>query len=133
MNITKYSRNRVYENLNKWDIPRDYADPMFNYFVLGLPPGSFFTAVLADSFMDAMSRSHPANNVLALKHVVGWIRSTMLYDIAWGSYEVVDRWLAMSDVERRTILEQRKIIFTEQEEIMLALNNARSVEPVFLD
>ena len=56
MNITVYSRNRLYETFSKWDVPRDFADPMANYLVYGYEPGGCFTSVLANDFFAAMQR-----------------------------------------------------------------------------
>jgi len=77
MNITVYSRNRFYETFSKWDVPRDFADPMANYLVYGYEPGGFFTALLANDFFAAIQSSHPANTVEALKCLVGWINDCM--------------------------------------------------------
>lgn len=133
MDVTKYSRNRFYTSLNEWAVPKEYADRMFEYIVHGYHPGSFYTALLANDFMSAMAHSHPANSIIGLKALIGWLRSTMLYGVAYGSYEAVANWVNMSDSERRTKLNERKILYTEQEEIMLALSNERTHEPVFLE
>ena len=133
MNVTKYSRNHFMETLNKWSVPQEYADRMFEYFVCGLEPGSFFTAVLANNFTAAMASSHPANSILGLKNLAGWMRSTMTHGKAWGDYKTVKKWLAMSEFERRAVLVEHRLLYSEQQEIMLALKNERTVEPFFLD
>lgn len=133
MNVTKYSRNRFLETLNQWSVPREYADVMFGYFVHGFEPGSFFTAVLANDFASAMSSSHPANSIQGLKNLVGWMRSTMTYGKTWGDHKTVENWLAMSESERRAVLVERRLLYSEQQEIMLALKNERTVEPFFMD
>lgn len=133
MNVTKYSRNRFMETLNKWDVPREYADRMFEYFVCGFEPGSFFTAVLANNFTAAMASSHPANSIPGLKNLAGWLRSTMTYGKAWGDYKTVKHWLAMSEDERRDVLVEHRLLYSEQQEIMLALKNERTVEPFFMN
>lgn len=129
MNITVYSRNRLYETFSKWDVPRDYADPVANYLIYGYEPGGFFTSVLANDFFAAISRSHPANTVEALKCLVGWINDCMPPE-AFGSYDVVADWVSYSPAERRAILEQYGLIFTEQEEIMLTLRSESTIEPI---
>ena len=43
MNITVYSRNRLYETFSKWDVTSDFADTMANYLIYGYHPGGFFT------------------------------------------------------------------------------------------
>ena len=133
MNVTKYSRNRFMQTLNTWEVPREYAEVMFNYFVHGFEPGSFFTAALANDFAGAMASSHPANSIPALKNFVGWLRHTMTYGKAWGDRKTVKNWLAMSDSERRAVLVEHGLVYSEQQEIMLALKNERSVEPFFMN
>ena len=133
MNVTKYSRNRFMELLNQWEVPREYAETMFDYFVNGFTPGGFFTAVLANDFAGAMASSHPANSIQGLKSLVGWLRSTMTYGKTYGDYNTVKNWLAMSESERRAVLVEHRLLYSEQEEIMLALKNERTVEPFFLN
>ena len=129
MNLTVYSRNRLYETFSKWDVPRDFADPMYNYLVYGYQPGSFFTYVLANNFAKAILSSHPGNTIEALKHLVGWMRDT-LPEITWGNYDKVDAWCDMPWAMRRPILEKHRLVYTEKEEVMLILKEEFTVAPV---
>lgn len=129
MNVTKHSQNRFLDTMAHWRVPRDYADPIYNYLVHGFEPGSFFTAVFANDFMVAMGRSHPGNTVESLKTVSGWILNHCPH-AAWGSYEQVRSWLKLDTAARRAILQEHGLVYTEQEEIMLALKNERTVEPM---
>lgn len=133
MDITKYSRNRFLETLNTWEVPREYANAMFDYFVNGFAPGSFFTALLANDFAGAMASSHPANSIPGLKNLVGWLRSTMAHGKAYGDYNTVKNWLELSEYERRAVLVGCGLLYSEQQEIMLALKNERTVEPFFMN
>lgn len=129
MNITVYSRNRLYETFSKWDVPRDFADPMANYLVYGYSPGSFFTSVLANDFHGAIARSHPANSIEALKCLGGWITDCVPHD-CHGSYDVVSNWCYLPPAARRRILEENNLIYTEQEEIMMTLKDESTIEPI---
>jgi hypothetical protein len=129
MNITVYSRNRLYETFTKWDVPRDFADPMANYLVYGYEPGGFFTALLANDFFAAIQSSHPASTVEALKCLVGWINDCMPPE-AYSSYHRVGEWLHLREDRRRAVLEKYELIYTEQEEIMLALRDESTIEPI---
>jgi hypothetical protein len=129
MIITVYSRNRLYETFSKWDVPRDFADPMANYLVYGYEPGSCFTAILANDFYAAIGSSHPANTVEAFKCLVGWINDCMPVE-AFGSYEAVKRWCSQSEDCRRAVLEKYQLIFTEQEEVWMTLQDTPTNEPV---
>lgn len=130
MELTKHSRNLLLESMSYWSISKEYVDPIYNYLVYGWQPGSFFTAVFANDFVIAMTRSHPANTIEALKHVSGWIINSCPR-VAWGSYQKVDAWLAMDGSQRRKHLQDHGLVYTEQEEIVLALKNKLTVEPVF--
>lgn len=130
MELGKHSRNRLLDSMVHWHIDKDYADPIYNYLVFGWEPGSFFTSVLANDFMNAMHRSHPANTIPALKHVAGWIHNACPVE-AWGSYEKVRQWCKMSADQRRAILVACGLVYTEQQETYLILKGERTVEPVF--
>jgi len=130
MEPTNHSRNRFLDSLVHWHIDRDYVDPIYNYLVYGFEPGGFFTSVFANDFLMAMQRSHPANSVEQLKNISGWILNSCPVE-AWGSYDTVQAWLKMDAKHRRQLLEDWSLVYTEQEEIMLALRNTYTREPVF--
>ena len=129
MNLTVYSQNRIRQTFANWDVPRDFADPMYNYLVYGYQPGSCFTAVLANDFIGAMCSSHTANTVEAFKSLAGWIGDTLPISI-YGSYVKVDEWCDMPAAMRRPILENHGLIYTEKEEVWMILKDEKTVEPV---
>lgn len=131
MNLTKYSRNKLMCSFANYNVDKDFIDPIYNYLVFGFEPGSFFTSALANDFMDAISRSHPANTVPALKKLVSWIVNELPEGVTHGSYAIVDKWLRMTELERRTVLEQCKLIYTEKEEIVMVLKDEKITEPFF--
>ena len=120
MNITVFSRDRLYRTFKQWEVPNDFADPMANYLVYGYEPGSCFTAVLANDFVGAIRSSHPSNTVEALKALAGWLYSRVPPE-AYGSYDSVRAWLDLDVDERRAILEHNRLIYTAKEETWLAL------------
>jgi hypothetical protein len=124
MNITKFSRNRMMLSATRWSVPRDYFDPLYNYLVHGFEPGSFWTAVLANDFMRAIQHSHPSNSIDALKNTVGWIQDSFPLE-SYGNIFIVEDWVNRSGHDRRTILESSRLIYTEQEEIMLGLKGEK--------
>ena len=128
MNLTVYSQNRLRGTFALWDVPKDFADPMYNYLVYGYQPGSFFSYVLANNFVKAILSSHPGNTIEALKHLVGWMRDS-LPEETWGSYTKVDEWCDMTWDLRRPILERCGLIYTEKEEVWLILKDEPTVEP----
>ena len=120
MNITHFSRERLYKTFKEWEVDSDFADPIANYLVYGYEPGSCFTAVLANDFIGAVRSSHPSNTVEAFKALAGWIHSHVPPQ-AYGSYDRVQAWCELDSDERRPILERNRLIYTAKEETWLAL------------
>ena len=131
MKLTNLSKYKLYKSLSEYQVSKDYADPIYNYLVHGYSPGSFFTSVLANDFIDAISRSHPANTIPALKNLVCWIVNELPEGVTHGSYETVQNWLNLSSEDRRVVLEQRRLIYSEQDEIIKILKGEEAKEPVF--
>jgi hypothetical protein len=123
MKLTDYSKTKLRLGANNWYVEDYLFDSVYNYLVYGFGPGSFFTSVLANNFVDAMTHSHPANRVSDLKNLVGWMVSHFPTD-SFGSYEKVDAWLQLTDDERREKLEDAKMIYTLKEEMILSLKDA---------
>lgn len=126
--ITQFSRNRLLETFHKWHVPKDFADPMYNYLVYGWEPGSCFTSVLANDFYGAVRSSHPANTIEAFKALAGWIKDTMPLE-SYGSYGAVRNWTVLEEEHRRDRLEASGLIYTAKEETWLALKGAPAPEP----
>ena len=131
MKLTAYSKVRLMESASQWEVDKDFFEPIFNWLVYGWSPGSFFTCLLANDFFNAVQSSHPANTMAALKKLCGWIRSDVPAE-AWGSYDNVKAWGSYTDGQRRSFLERAGLIYTEREEVELALRGVEpSREPVF--
>lgn len=128
LKLTKFSHNRIKLSASRWTVPREYFDPLYNYLVHGFEPGSFWTAVLANDFMRAVQSSHPGNSIEALKHTTGWIQDSFPRE-SYGDYDRVYQWTALDPVDRRLYLEEARLIYTEQDEIMLTLKGEKSAEP----
>ena len=129
MKLTDYSRNRLLATFHKWDVPRDFADPMYNYLVHGYSPGGFFTSVLANDFHSAIARSHPSNSIEALKHLGGWVIDCAPRE-CHGSYDAVSNWCYLQPAARRQILEEYGLVYTEEREVWMALEGKSTDEPV---
>jgi hypothetical protein len=128
MNISAYSRARIMETFSKWEVPQDFADPMYNYMVFGFSPGGCFTAILANDWTRAISSSHSANTVQAFKALTNWILDVLPIE-SYGNYEAVKFWLAITDSERRDYLERLRLIHTEKEETWLNIKGDPVHEP----
>jgi len=128
MELTKYSKNRLMGSFVTYEVAREYAMPLYGYLVHGHHPGGFWNAVFANDFLGAVARSHPGNTIPALKHVMTWIVNKMP-EQSRGSYRTVDEWLELSAEDRRRVLEEYRLVFTEQEEILLTLADEPTHEP----
>ena len=128
MKFTKYNRNRLLKTFEHWRVPREFAEPMYNYLVYGYSPGGCFTSVLANDFYGAIQRSHPSNTVEAFKALSSWIQDTVPH-CAKGNYSNVDGWCYMEADKRRKILEDLDLIYTEEDEVLLVLRNQYTEEP----
>lgn len=128
MKLSQHSKDRLLASFSMWDVDQEYAGTMINYLVHGFEPGSFFTAVLANNFLDAMRSSHPANTINALKKLSGWIHAHMPTQ-AWGSYAAVNTWLELEDDQRRQLLEQAQLIYSTKDEVWLILKNQPTHTP----
>ena len=128
MKLTAYSRNRLIQTFEKWDVPKEFAEPFYNYLVWGFRPGGCFEAILANDFARAIQRSHPNNHIEAYKALVNWIADTVPEE-ALGSYAKVKAWCDISPEQRRIILEHNQLIYTSKEEVMLILKDEPTTEP----
>lgn len=125
--ITVYSRNRIYKTFEQWSVPLEFASHMYNYLVYGLPPGSFFTAIIANDFGQAVLSSHPANTIKALKSLSLWMRDKMPEE-SYGSYHAVEQWCNLNTDDRHGVLEKHGLIYSEKEEVLMALKGEPTVE-----
>lgn len=122
MILSEYSKRLFRKTFSNWEVPNDFADPMYNYLVYGYEPGSCFTAVLANDFAASVQHSHPSNSITAFKSLAGWINDAMPV-AAYGSYKTVKAWLNLSEEDRRTILEEHDLIYTAKQETWLILHD----------
>ena len=129
MNITPYSRKIILTTFQNWEVPKEFADPMYNYLVHGFSPGSCFTSALANDFYGTIRSSHPSNTLEAFKVLAGWIGDTVPAQ-ARGSYEAVDHWTSLDADARRAVLESARLVLTEDQEMWQTLKNGPAVEPV---
>lgn len=120
MNLSQLSERRLMKSFKEWGVDEEFANPMFNYLVYGYGPGGFFTCVLANDWHNAIVRSHPSNSVESLKSLAKWTINCMPPE-AWGSREAFDQWTAMSNDQRRRILERCGLIYTPKQETFQAI------------
>jgi len=121
MKLSKHSEHRLRKSLNYWRVPGDFTEPMYNYLVFGFEPGGFFKGWYANDATSIL-HSHSGNTVEALKDLTKWMLNCMPRE-SWGSHEKVRAWLKMSDADRRKILEEWDLVFTEEQETWMILKN----------
>lgn len=123
MNLSKLNRSRITLTASRWQVARDYFDPLLNYLIHGFEPGSMWTAVLANDWHRAIQSSHPANTIEALKQATGWIHDAFPKE-SYGSYAQIRAWIQLSAHDRRMILEGTGLLLTEQQEVMHTLKGS---------
>ena len=92
-----------------WGVPEDYFHPLYAHLVWGIDPGDFWRAVLAKDCYGVIQRSHPLNDMDALKFTVNWITSSWPSD-AYGSYDRVAKWQSLSNRDRGETLDRHEMI-----------------------
>jgi len=103
-----------FESFQLYPVTEEWADELYNYFIMGWPPGSFHTAVLANDLTQAAFKSHPMNEWKQIREFVKWVFANAPADSV-GSYENVENWLAMSASKRKKICINRGWMLTDEE------------------
>ena len=125
----KYSRALFEHSVQRWDyynnsLHSDWVDTLWRYYAMGLNPGSFFSAVLANNMMDAMAHCHPGNRLDSIKALCGWIRECGMRGIAWGDYDTVRSWLSLPQSVRVQHLARHNLAYPSEVEVCLILEDA---------
>ena len=129
--ITIHSKNRIARTADQWRVPGEYFEPLYNYLIHGFEPGSFWTYVLSNDWMMAIQSSHPGNDLYLLRITTGWIVDQFPRE-SWGDYDRVQSWIKLEAADRRTILEQNLLIYTQREELELCLKQPEeTLHPIF--
>jgi hypothetical protein len=120
MNLTIHSKLLLAKSASEWEVEPEYYSPMYRYLIHGLEPGSFFSSLLSNDWFSAISRSHPANTITALKHLSSWIE-TRWPKLAFGSDSAVWGWTQASELLRRSALEEAGLIYSSADEVVALL------------
>ena len=124
MNLAHPSERLLRDTMSHAGVYGEFQDPLYNYLVHGFNPGGFFSNVLANDFVGAMSRCHPGNPVDAIKAVCVYLVNDMP-ESAWGSHQAVEQWLALESNERRAVLEDCGLVYTEPQEVFELLKGTQ--------
>ena len=87
---------------NGLNIPPHTVDALAGYFLYGYQPGGFLTAMLMKELTNAVFVADTANKV-AFVDIYKWI-SWQAPRESWGSSENMQKWMNLTDNQRRTIL-----------------------------
>lgn len=91
-----------------YEVPGEIREAFWHYFMYGWEPGGFGMAVLQNDFAGAVMRAHPSISVEHLRGIALWFYNVRLPD-AYGSEEKVRAWIALTDEERKEIMESLKL------------------------
>lgn len=103
-----------WETFGLYPVTDEWSEELYNYFIMGWPPGSFHTAVLANDLRGAVYKSHPMNKWENIQAFVKWTFANAPADSV-GSYENVKDWLEKEPEERRLICINRGWMLTDEE------------------
>lgn len=95
-----------FESRNELLFHEHTQESLERYFVHGLPPGGFVEAVLAGELYRAVAKADPWNKK-TLAAIVTWIAVNAPPN-SYGSYDVVEAWLADADGRRTRWVKQRE-------------------------
>ena len=126
MKLGKHSKLLIFNSFYEYGVSKEHALIMYAYLVGGLNQGSFMTSLLANDAQTMLQRSHPSNSITDLKLLAVWLANRG-HGIFHGSYQAVNRWVNTPEDERRKILEKMRLIYAEQDEIMMELKDTPSI------
>lgn len=132
MKLSKHSENHFLNTLVTYNVPRDYANYVYRYFVYAYEPGSFFHALFSNDMARAMMHSHPSNSITGLKSLMQWLVNTETRGMVWGSESVVRNWMHSTDNDRREVLESVGLIYPEHIEVVKILKEEPTNPPFFM-
>ena len=92
----------------------EWIDNIFAYVVMGLPPGSFYSAVFANDLIRAAACSHPLNQWTDIQMCCNWLGNYAPKE-CYGSWDNVKKWQGMTPDARTPILEQAGLLLTAWE------------------
>lgn len=95
--------------LEEYDVPVEMQDAFWNYFMYGWEPGGFGMAILRNDFFEAVCRAHPSLTSEHLRQIARWFYNTRLPQEAYGSDEKIEEWKALSNEQRKEIMEDLKL------------------------
>jgi hypothetical protein len=98
-------------NFDYWQVEHEYYQHIISYLRFGWEPGSFYTALLANDCLGALTKSHPGNTMETLKSLAKWLINNCPEE-AFGSYAKVDKWTKLTNDKRREILESKGLVKT---------------------
>lgn len=92
----------------------EWAQELYNYFIEGLPPGSFHRACFENNLVMAAIRSHPSNEWTAIMQFMKWLFHNAPAR-SWHDPDSVTDWLELTAEERFAILHDRGWVMTPEE------------------
>jgi len=85
--------NEFWLDWDRYDVADTTKSAFENYFLRGLPPGSFVTAVICNNFVDAVCKADAWNSEQGrLKTIAKWLYNNAPAK-AWGSRSAYKDWM----------------------------------------
>lgn len=127
MNIkVERSEEIFFITFEKWDVPIEWQAELFNYLARGLPPGSFHRECFSNNLMAAVRASHNSNTWPAIRVMMLWMQDFAPAE-SWGHPDRVDKWLSLSNAERKDILIRMRLVLTDEDTVLYVLRAKNSL------
>lgn len=110
-----------YKSLEYWTVTDEFTQCLSNYVIRGFHPGSFFEACFANDLLGAAQHSHVLNTWPVIIQMMKWLDSEAPEE-CFGSHEHVRKWLQLPQEERIIILEDKGLLYTEEQAVWHALS-----------
>lgn len=117
MKLDKKARIRArgfIESFHHWSVHDDWVQELYNYFIMGYPPGSFHTACFANDLYRASCTTHISNRWEDIAAMMKWLGANAP-EFSWGNHTQVEKWLTMTQEERNIVLLKKGWIISDKE------------------
>jgi len=103
----------------------EWQNELYQYYILGLEPGSFHYSLFCNDLAEAARHTHPMNEWSNIVEYMEWLCYEPPEN-TWGSRKVVDEWLLLNNRERRKILREHGWILSKKQVTWNILNEPAS-------
>jgi len=113
---------------NSLSIPPHTQEALAGYLIHGLPPGGFLTSMLLKELENAVFKADIANKP-AFADIFKWVVWEAPIE-SWGTDEIMQKWMDLTDGQRREILVKNNLVNSVFE--IISSKEETNVDPKYL-